>query len=137
MDIVTMYIAAIAAIVLALGAFILFWYKWARYRFVGNQYLYALFLLAICITLAVISNVFPVEIINKVDVDGTIHSVKDANDSNIIAKIGSSIFEAIKMMGFGFERDKLSAYLAHFKEAEYFHQTLFGVAYAFYSLLPR
>ena len=130
-----MYIAAIAAIVLALGAFILFWYKWARYRFVGNQYLYALFLLAICITLAVISNIFPIEIVNKVEINGSIYTVKDANESSIIAKIGSSIFEAIKMMGFGFDREKLSAYLTHFKELEHFHETLFGVAYAFTSLI--
>ena len=135
MDIVVTYIAALAALAIALGAFIVFWYKWGRYRFVGNQYIYALILLVVCIGLAVVSNIFPVEIVNKISLNDTIYTVKDANESGTLAKIASSLFEGIKMMGFGFDRDKLSAYLEHFKDINYLHQTIFGVSYFAVSLI--
>ena len=135
MGVIFEYCFGIGALALILGSFVFFWYKWIRYRFVGNHYLYALYALAICIALAVISNIFPIEISSKYLVNQTEYTVQSVKDGDLFSSICSSLFEGVKMMGFGFDRDKLSAYLSHFKELEYLHDTLFGIAYVVTSLI--
>ena len=130
MDIGLMYGISIVSLVLIFTHVAIFIIRWTNYKYVGNRYLYAIVVFVVCLSLALMSNIFPIEIFSKVDVDGTVHTVKNVTETSYIAKIGSSVFEAVKMMGFGFEREKLSAYLANWRDISgHFHETLFGVTY--------
>ena len=128
------YLVSILSLILVVGHFVIFVIRCARYKYVGNRYLYALVALIACLALALVSNFSSFEVFDKYDVSGTVYTVKNVTGESILSKIGSSVFEAIKMMGFGFEKTKLSAYMANWNQSEHFHETLFGVAYFVSSL---
>lgn len=92
-------------------------------------------MLVVCLFIAIVSNAIPVDITSTVNVDGTNHTVQNVNDGGKLAMVLSSLFESIKMMGFGFDRDKAAVYLAHFLDwKNYWSSNLFGIAYIFSSL---
>lgn len=129
-------LTSLLTIALSLGAFVFFCFKWFRYRYVGNRFLYGLYMLVVCLFIAIVSNLKPIDITSTVKVDDIEHVVQNVNNGEKVAKVFSSLFEAIKMMGFGFDKEKASAYLTHLLNwNEYGANNLFGLAYVFSSLI--
>lgn len=134
-DVIVMYVGGglgLAAIIISL---VVFGVRWKRYKYVGNHFLYALFALILCFALALISNIFNPAITETVKVNDEIKVIEPVHEGGDFSRIASSLFEAIKMLGLGFDRDKVSFYFDKFLKADYIHYNLFGLAYILASAL--
>ena len=134
-DVIAMYISGILGLSLIIISLVIFGVRWKRYKYVGNHFLYALFALALCFGLALMSNIFPPAITETIKVNGETKVIEEVHEAGDFSRIASSFFEAIKMLGLGFDRDKVSFYFDQFLKPCYLHYNLFGAAYILSSAL--